>query len=87
MMDSSNCIRTAVTKCTQLWDTVYQSLNVLVKEMRSSQEAWSDFVKERDVLLSKISNLSLILKTRPGSRAEVERKLAKYQAEVRRLRE
>lgn len=81
-MDSSRCIKAAVSKCTALWDSVYQSLTALVKEMRSTHERWAEFSKERDELLAKICNLSLILKTRPGSRAEVERRLLKYKLEV-----
>ena len=82
MLDSSEGIKRAVGRCTELWDSVYKTLGLLVKDMKQSDEAWLEFVKERDVLLAKVSNLSLILKTKPDSRAEVERKLSKYQSEV-----
>ena len=83
MLDSSGCIKQAVQQCTELWDSVYQSLKLIVKEMRVSHEAWTDFVKDRDVLLAKISNLSLQLKTGLMSREEVTQRLGHYQIEVR----
>jgi len=83
MIDKSECVKKAVAQCTELWDTVYQSLSQLVKQMRKSHEAWTDFVKERDVLLIKVSNLSLTLKTDSSTRESVEEKLKKYQLKVK----
>ena len=83
MLDSSGCIKHAVQQCTELWDSVYQSLKLIVKEMRVSHEAWTGFVKDREVLLAKISNLSLQLKTGQMSREGVTQRLGHYQIEVR----
>lgn len=82
MLDSSGCIKNAVQQCTELWDAVYQTLKSIVKEMRTSHEAWTDFVKDREVLLAKISNLSLQLKTKQMTHQEVTEKLRHYQLEV-----
>ena len=83
MLDSSGCIKQAVQQCTELWDSVYQSLKRTVKEMRVSHEAWTGFVKDREVLLAKISYLSLQLKTGQMSREGVTQRLGHYQIEVR----
>lgn len=86
MLDSSGCIKNAVLQCTDLWDTVYRSVTSLVKEMRVSHEAWTEFAKDREVLLAKISNLSLQLKTRQLTRDQVSERLGHYQIEVNAIR-
>ena len=83
MLDSSGCIKHAVKQCTELWDSVYQSVKQIVKEICVSHEAWTGVVKDREGLLAKISNLSLQLKTGQMSREEVTQRLGHYQIEVR----
>lgn len=82
MLDSSDCIRTAVYKCTELWDDVYHTVCAIVKDLRNSKDNWIDYMKHRDLLLMKISDLSLNYKKRPMSQKEVSDKYSGLQNEV-----
>lgn len=82
MLDASGCIKSAVNRCVALWDSVYKTLTTMVREQRSSHDSLTDFLKQRDLLVARVSQLSLTLKMRPSSRQEVVQKLSVLQHEV-----